>query len=483
LRRLILALFLVFRLQCPAGIRTLQRFIRAAQLDPFVASSYGALYDLDCRLAEDLTLFGSEERQRLAAGLTTDPDDRKPIPLCADEHFHADTPCLIGIEPVSNFILVEAYYPHRDGQTWANAIIAGTQGLPVQVVVVTSDQASGLIKCAKELQAQFWPELFHLQRDLAQAILPALSRPISSAEKELQQAQQKSESLDQREQRRPDSVEASQMEAAAQKELASEQQLEQLRQRAEGAREQLQAISTAFHPFDGKTGKPVTTEMLQERLNKPVEQLEQVVEQAKLPERSRQGVQKAREWVVTLVGCLAWFWTLVESRLEKLDLSEEGEKRVKEYLLGACYWEQVSERTADKDEKERLKKLAKHLRREAWAEGELAGLSEEEKAKVERVCRECVGLFSRSSSCVEGRNGRLSLFQHGQTRISDKRLKALTVVHNYLIRRSDGSTAAERFFGQQQRDLFDWLLERMPDLPKPAAKRPKKNGESPAKAA
>jgi hypothetical protein len=274
------------------------------------------------------------------------------------------------------------------------------------------------------------------------------------------------------------------MDAAAEQELANEERLEGLRQQVEGARQQVQAISEAFHPFESETGKPVTPEKLQERLNKPVEQLQQVVEQAGLPERSREGVQRAREWVVTLVGCLAWFWGMVQTHLETLDLSEEGEKRVKEYLLGACYWELVSQRsTTNAEERERLRKLAKQLRSEAWAEGELAGLSEEEKEQVERVCRECVGLFSRSSSCVEGRNGRLSLFQHGQTRISQKRLSALTVVHNYLIRRSDGTTAAERFFGQQQRDLFSWLLERMPTLPTPAAKRPKKNADSPAKAA
>jgi len=85
-----------------------------------------------------------------------------------------------------------------------------------------------------------------------------------------------------------------------------------------------------------------------------------------------------------------------------------------------------------------------------------------------------VGLFARSSSCVEGRNGRLSLFHHGQTRLSAGRLRALTVVHNYVAERPDGTTAGERFFGHKPRDVFSWLLERMPDLPRPAAKRPKK---------
>src|SRR4051794_26453895 len=62
------------------------------------------------------------------------------------------------------------------------------------------------------------------------------------------------------------------------------------------------------------------------------------------------------------------------------------------------------------------------------------------------------------------------------------RLKALTVIHNYRTQRADGTTAAERFFGKKPRDLFTWLLERLPDLPRPAAKRPNKATQTSAKA-
>ena len=44
-------------------------------------------------------------------------------------------------------------------------------------------------------------------------------------------------------------------------------------------------------------------------------------------------------------------------------------------------------------------------------------------------------------------------------------------------RRRDGTTAAERFFGQEHPDVFGWLLERLPGLPRPAAKRPKPAAE------
>ena len=48
------------------------------------------------------------------------------------------------------------------------------------------------------------------------------------------------------------------------------------------------------------------------------------------------------------------------------------------------------------------------------------------------------------------------------------------MAHNYHRTRADGATAAQRFFGKKPRDLFSRLLERLPDLPRPAAKRPSK---------
>ena len=163
----------------------------------------------------------------------------------------------------------------------------------------------------------------------------------------------------------------------------------------------------------------------------------------------------------------------MNARLEELDSTEEQEQVVREKLLPGYYWEMAAGRARTAEERKRLKEMAESLKKEAWEEGGgLSKLSEEERKEVAEVARESAGLFQRSSSCVEGRNGRLSLQQHGHSRVSTRRLKALTVIHNYMVERADGTTAAERFFGRKHKDVFTWLLERMPDLPRPARKRP-----------
>ena len=117
--------------------------------------------------------------------------------------------------------------------------------------------------------------------------------------------------------------------------------------------------------------------------------------------------------------------------------------------------------------------MVSKLLEEGWADEAMSRLDEEKRKEVQKMAKGAGDLFQRSSSCVEGRNGRLALMHHGHSRVSERRLKAMTVIHNYVVKREDGTTAAQRYFGQKHEDVCSWLLERMPGLPRPAKKRPK----------
>ena len=69
-------------------------------------------------------------------------------------------------------------------------------------------------------------------------------------------------------------------------------------------------------------------------------------------------------------------------------------------------------------------------------------------------------VFQRSSAHVEGHKGYLALRNHALRGLDNSRKRAyLTVVHNFLLKRPEGTTAAERFFGQKPRSLFAAILE------------------------
>lgn len=471
LRRIVLAALTTFHLQGACGIRLVGTFLQRAGLDHWVACSRGALHPLAAEVESDLVAFRECQQPALAQQMKP-----KTITLVADEHFHSSKPCLVGLEPVSGFLLVESYRDRRDADTWKEATPEGTAGMPVEIVQMTSDEARALICCAeKGLQAMHSPDLFHGQRDMLKPLLLPLTRPLQQAEKELEKAAQHTGKLDTPLAEPVSEEDFLALVEAVRQEEAIRKQLEQARELKEEAVQQVRGVGDDYHPFDRETGKPVTAEEVGKRLTEHVDKLAEVVAEAGLGEKAQQAVNKSRTWVGTLMGCVAWFWGLATARVQELELSEAQEQIVYEKLLAGHYWERAAGRARTAQERKRLKEMAEGLKKAAWREGgALSSLPEEEKREVEEVARETAGLFQRSSSCVEGRNGRLSLQHHGHSRVSERRLKALTVIHNYMVKRSDGTTAAERFFGQKPRDVFTWLLERMPDLPRPAPNRQKK---------
>jgi hypothetical protein len=385
LRRLVLSLLLVFHHRSPCGLRPIGSFLELVHLHYFVASSYGALYDLDQSLQTDLDLFAQQERQRLAPHMSP-----KDVCLCLDENFHGPQICLVAVEPVSNFILVETYRDQRDSVTWTKVITASIEGLPIHVVALTSDQASALVCCAEQdLQVLHYPDLMHLQQALAKPLLLPLARPIHQAKKDLEKLKQEEQRLDQAEKKKPGSLTIERCVAHIRAEEQAKKDLEESQQRLDRAVEQIRGISAAYHPFDRETGQRVTAEQMQTRLTEPLDRLQEVVEEAGLSERADEGVQKARKWVVLLVGCIAWFWTRTRQRLEKLDLSEEAQGEIEEHLLAGHYWEVASGKEKDPEQRKRLAEMGEQLRKRAWSEGgALAGLSEDKKKEVERVTRQ-----------------------------------------------------------------------------------------------
>jgi hypothetical protein len=477
LRQVVLAAHLVFHQHGNCGLRPLTRWMELSHLDRFVGASYCPTQATALTMQDLLAQFACEERARL--GTLMSP---RQIAIVADENFHDQRgPCLVALEPCSNFLLVEEYASDRTAPTWKEALDESLAGLPVTAALLTSDQAKALISCADEMGLPHSPDLFHLQRDLATPLMAGLGRATAQAEERLEQTQEYVQKILRRQQEylaaprgpgRPVQFEEIWLPEARNAEESARQRLVASEARAEQALGCLRGLSDDYHPFEQQTGKPVEAEELRGRLEGRLEELRGVAEQAELSAAADQAVGKACGWVVLLVGVVGLFWSKARELIGALGLSEEAEGVVYERLLAGLYWQQAARRGRDAEGRQRLKELSERLLKEAWSEGgPLERLTQEEKERLKAAAAEAVGLFSRSSSCVEGRNGRLSLYRHGQTRLSEGRLKALTCLHNYFSRRPDGSTAAQRFFGQPPRDLFAYLLQRMPDLPRPSKPR------------
>ncbi len=133
-------------------------------------------------------------------------------------------------------------------------------------------------------------------------------------------------------------------------------------------------------------------------------------------------------------------------QIEALALPPDLECALVEPLIPALYLERVAARSTRAEPRHRLRALS-HQLLEPLRHGDhpLQALPSAERARLEQVAGECADRFQRSSSGVEGRNGQLAMHHQGRHRLSDRKLAAITAVHNDHLRRAEGTTTAERW--------------------------------------
>lgn len=459
LHRLMTAAHLVFVEATDCGLRNLSWFLELSHLNEFVASSYGAQQAVAAEVESLLIRFGQEEDTRLAAHMPA-----REITLCEDETFHPQI-CLVAIEPVSDFIVVEQYQPQRDALTWEQCVGAKLDALPVTVYQVTSDAAKALIAHAETyLGAHHSPDLFHVQHDTVKATGGALASQTQAAARELEKRQEKTAAWRAkgdscREKGSPHRLVDALQERAQQAESESRERLEACQARQARAQAARQGLGRDYHPVDLQTGQPLTAEEVGRRLAGHFDTLDQVAAEADLSAHARDKLAKARRVLDSMQATIAFFWTMIVSRLEVWGYSPPLQQWMQQYLIPAYYLRRVAEKASTADEKQRLRILAAEVLARARSPDGLWGtLPGDLQAELEDKARLCADFFQRSSSCVEGRNGQLSLRHHALHQLTARKLQALTVLHNYAVQRDDGSTAASRFYGGTPRDLFRWLL-------------------------
>lgn len=472
LHRLFTAAHLVFVQACDCGLRNLGWFLKLSGLDAFIAPSYGAQQAVAELMESLLVQFGREEDQRLAAMMPP-----REITLCEDETFHPQI-CLVAIEPVSNFILVEQYQPRRDAKTWQQCTGAKLAALPVTVCQVTSDAAKALISQAETcLGVHHSPDLFHVQHDTVKATSGALASQTHAARRELEKRQKKTAEFQAKRQADPQAcgpgslVDVLAQQAQAREDVAR-QQVQECQDRQERAQAARRGLSRDYHPVDLETGQPLGAEEIGRRLQGHFDALDQVAIEAGLSEQARSKLAKAHRVLSRMQATVAFFWTMIAARLTAWGYDPAVQQWMRQELIPGYYLQRVARKAGTAQERQRLRALAAEvLARARSPHGPWGMFVPELQAELENRARQCADLFQRSSSCVEGRNGQLSLRHHALHHLTARKLQALTVLHNYAVQRADGSTAAGRFYGTEPQDLLAWLLRRLRPPARPRTAR------------
>jgi len=475
LHRLSIAVHLVITMSGTGSTRHVCQLLELSGLDQFIASSYGTQYDVSGKMEQAIIKFDHIERVRLSATMP-----HKEITVCQDETFHPET-CLVAIEPVSNFILLEKYADGRKASDWTKAMEEATHGLPITVVQSTSDEGKGILHHVKsDLGVHHSPDVFHVQHEIVKGTSAVLASKKKKAEKLLEQATEDVQSCIRNQEKylqaqhgpgRPPQFDK-RIEESLQNQETTRKNLESAESHQQQIKEAIQKIGNVYHPVNLETGEPRQADAVSQSLNDCFKEMETVASETKLLDRSLKKIQKAKRVIVDMVAAILFYHMSVQAKVEALCLPLKVEQAVMSTLIPGLYLKRVSKQAKRADDRRRLhEKSLDILKTLQEADSPFIGLSADELGLIEKVSEDCANLFQRSSSCVEGRNGQLSLRHHGLHRLSNRKLSALTVVHNYFIRRRDGTTPAERFFGTKPREMFDFLLSSI-DLPgRPAKSR------------
>jgi hypothetical protein len=473
LHRITTAAQLTFNKCGPAGNRQMSQFLELSGLGHFVASSYGSVHKAATAMDDNIIAYGDQQRRALAAEMP-----RKTVSVCEDETFFPH-PCLVAIEPVSGFIFLEQYSDKRDAESWNRALQASIEDLPVDVVQAVSDEAKGLIShAANGLGVHHSPDLFHGQHEVYKGTGPAMRATLRRAQNRVDEAaaavQERIEERDEYKRRidergpgRPPNFEvriaaANEGVAAAREELRDAQALE------ERLNAQVRGIGLDYHPVDLATGEPKQTKDVAAQLEERFEELHAIADELDLSENARKHIEKAQRLIPQMVATIAFFWRMVATVLTGSTMPKEVLAFLQTHLLPLAYLELVQAKVRGKQREVVRAAIAKLKTTTQTAASPLAALDERTRAMALDLAKQCAELFQRSSSCVEGRNGALSLHHHAGRSLTPRRLRVLQIIHNFGIRRADGTTAAKRLSGIEQPHLFEWLLERQPLPARPA---------------
>ena len=199
-----------------------------------------------------------------------------------------------------------------------------------------------------------------------------------------------------------------------------------------------------------------------------IEQIRSVAQQEGLSQSCLERIEKAERVVPKMQATIEFVSGYVGQQVAQLDLEPPISFAMHAKLIPSSYLDRVDQ-TRSVEGGEALRELAEQLRAPLFeAGGALWELSPETQEQLQHEAKRLAAVFQRSSSNVEGRNGYLSLRSH-QLRGLDlpRKRQCFTAIHNFFLTRPDGTTAAERFFGQKPRSMFVAILESVELAPAP----------------
>jgi hypothetical protein len=363
---------------------------------------------------------------------------------------------------VSGYLVVEEVANNRTYDTWQERVQAAVTKVGLELRYVVSDRAKALIKLALTgFGCPSVPDLFHALRDLAKVMGLSLGLKLAQVEEKVLHAQQQLRVLASKGQ-----------DTHVQQRLLAHLSAQAKALRADQATYQstLQQASQAVHPFTLADSQAQSSAQVENQLHQTVATLNTL----RVPYTVRDNqaaVIKFTRQIPAIAALVDAWWLGVEHSLVSLALDEPTHSWLQQQLLPVVYWQTQVEKTKTPTLKTAYQQAFRQAQAALCQHPLTATVTPPAFETYAAWASDLTGQFQRACSAVEGRNGYLSQLNHCARGTPTRRLKVMTVIHNFDLKRADGTTAAERLFRTSFPDLFDWVVERMVPLPVPRKPR------------
>ena len=230
---------------------------------------------------------------------------------------------------------------------------------------------------------------------------------------------------------------------------AARQKHQRLTAQREQVTQSIRAMGHAYHFVDLERGVRRNGRLIAGDIQRHIDTIRTIAHQEGLSKAYLERIAKAERVVPKMQATIEFVSGYVRQQGRQLDLTPP-----QSYYLDRVALTRTGHEGAP------LRALVERLRTPLCAPGGALGeWNVLEQNQLQHKAKTLAEVFQRSSSNVEGRNGYLSL-RHHQLRGLDHPSKraCLTAVHTFFLTRSDGTTAAERFFGQKSRSMFAAIL-------------------------
>jgi hypothetical protein len=347
------------------------------------------------------------------------------------------------------------------------------------VLQATSDEAPGLLAYVEHyLEAHHAPDLFHVQHELVKAVAGPMATKERAAHKALNEARDQLEQVQAYQQSagdepvkrgpgRPPKEPVSLEQAEQALEAASREHARLTQQRVHVAKS-IRGIGHDYHFVDLDRGVRRNGQLIAADIQAHLEQVRAIAQHEGLSQSCLERMEKAERVVPKMQATIEFVSGYGRQQVAQLDLTPPASFAMHAKLIPSYYLDRVAHTRTVRDG-EPLRELAERLRAPLFApDGVLSEWSPAAQDQLHDEAKRLAAVFQRSSSNEEGRNGYLSLRNH-QLRGLDlpRKRECFAAIHNFFLTRPDGTTAAERFFGQKPCAMFEAILESVELPPAP----------------